>query len=135
MGTYNNSEDNTRKIILPPYLRAWFSRRRSWHQETVRVHAECRNIADGAAATVAVYGAVDGQKLGAAIRTADGKISKGRLVGADGQNGVEHKLDWRLTPSLAGATGLVATVKVPDYAAAADSTPLELDLRPYSISG
>jgi hypothetical protein len=84
---------------------------------------------------VAVFLATGTGKLGAALQNAEGKISKGRLVGADGANGVEHELKWTLDAARAAADGLVATVKVPAYAVGANTLPLELDLRPYTVSG
>jgi hypothetical protein len=136
MSKHDNQHDNVKKIVLKPHLRAWFDRRRSWHKEKVRVHGETHWIADGAEAKVNIFLAgKGGSKIGAALESAEGKISKGRLVGADGKNGVEHAIEWTLPDGAEGAIGLVAEVKVQEYKVSADSTLLELDLLPYAISG
>jgi hypothetical protein len=135
MSSHQTPEDVGKQIVLPPTLRAWFDRRRSAHLTKVRIHAECRNIADGTVATLAIFLAKGTAPLGAAIENSEGKISKGRLVGADGANGIEHELKWKLGAAQTAADGLVATVKVPAYAIAAQAPPLDLDLRPYAISG
>ncbi|MBK8537089.1 MAG: hypothetical protein IPL59_19510 [Candidatus Competibacteraceae bacterium] len=127
--------DNIKKIVLDPHVRAWFDPRRSWHKQKVRVHAETRWIADGTSASVSIFLTRRNGKMGSALETIEGKISKGRLVGNDGKNGVEHVLEWTLPPNSEGAIGLIATVKVSEYNVQADSTLLELDLLPYMISG
>ena len=136
MSSHDNPHDNIKKIILDPHVRAWFDPRRSWHKQKVRLHAETRWIADGTKASIDIFLAGDNcAKIGTAIESAEGKISKNRLVGADGKNGIEHALEWTLPPDTEGAIGLVANVKVPEYSIEADSTLLELDLLPYVISG
>lgn len=116
MSRHDNPQDNNKKIILDPYIRAWFDPRRSWHKQKVRVQAETCWIADGSKAGIDIFLADgDGNATGSAIESAEGKIIKGRLVGEDGKNGVEHALEWTLPSDVDKAIGLIASVKVPDY--------------------
>lgn len=135
MSRHDNSHDSLKKVVVDPHLRAWFDPRRAWHLQTVRLQAESRWIADGSQVGVEICLAGPAGEPGTVLQSVQARISKDRLVGADGKNGVEHVLDWKLPAGAAGATGLVARVQVPDYRIAVVSALLELDLLPYAISG
>lgn len=135
MSVHRETQDGTHKVTLPPHLRAWFDRQRTWHKDRVRLHAETRWVADGTAAKVSIFIVGARGARGRALQQADAQVIGGRLVGPDGARGVEHVLDWTLSADELGGAGLVAEVVVADYELRAASQVLPLDLQPFSISG
>jgi hypothetical protein len=49
MAQYSEMEDRIKRIrIVPEITRAFWSRRRAWHGDEVKLHVETRNVPDGA---------------------------------------------------------------------------------------
>jgi hypothetical protein len=135
MSVHRGTHDGTHKVTLPPYLRAWFDRQRTWHKDRVRLHAETRWVADGTSAQVSIFIVGASGARGRSLQHADAQVIGGRLVGPDGARGVEHMLDWKLSADELGGAGLVAEVVVVDYELRGVSQVMPLDLQPFSISG
>ncbi len=135
MSEHRETQDGTHKVALPPHLRAWFDRQRTWHLDRVRLHGETRWVADGTKARVSIFLVGAQGARGRALQQGEAQVIGGRLVGPDGARGLEHVLDWKLAEAELGGAGLVAEVVVADYELRVLSQTLPLDLQPFSVSG
>jgi hypothetical protein len=135
MSQHRETHDGTHKVTLPPHLRAWFDRQRTWHKDRVRLHAETRWVADGTKAQVTIFIVGARGTRGRSLQKAEAQVIGGRLVGPDSVHGIEHALDWRLSADELEGMGLVAEVEIADYEIRVTSQLLPLDLQPFTISG
>jgi hypothetical protein len=90
MAEYTEMTDRTKRVVLVPDItRAFWSCRRAWHGDTVKIHIETRNVPDGTPVFVEIWeddspaGKPDDflKKLG------DYRIQNGKCV-------VDYKIDW-----------------------------------------
>jgi hypothetical protein len=55
MGTYGERTGRTKRVILQPRVRAYWSRARAWHGEKVTLFVEAKLVPDGAKAKIAIH--------------------------------------------------------------------------------